>query len=97
MISASSNNPRIYLTKNSKKNPQSPPMFCMLLRKHLSGGIILNIEQYSMDRIIFIDISSLDELGQPSETRLVVEIMGKYSNIILVDKESQKYWILLPE
>ncbi len=98
LISASSNNPRIYLTKNSKKNPQSPPMFCMLLRKHLSGGIILNIEQYSMDRIIFIDISSLDELGQPSETRLVVEIMGKYSNIILVDKESQKkYWILLPE
>ncbi len=90
LISASSNNPRIYLTKNSKKNPQSPPMFCMLLRKHLSGGIILNIEQYSMDRIIFIDISSLDELGQPSETRLVVEIMGKYSNIILVDKESQK-------
>lgn len=88
LISASSNNPRIYLTDYTKPNPPSPPMFCMLLRKHLSGGIILNIEQLYLDRVIFIDISSLDELGQPSVKRLIVEIMGKYSNIILIDKES---------
>lgn len=88
VLSASSNNPRIYLTNASKKNPASPPMFCMLLRKHLTGGIILNIEQYEMDRVIFIDISSLDELGQPTEKRLIIEIMGKHSNIILIDKAS---------
>ncbi|CCQ96047.1 Fibronectin-binding protein A [[Clostridium] ultunense Esp] len=88
LISASSNNPRIHLTNCGKSNPSSPPMFCMLLRKHLTGGIILNIEQFHMDRIIFIDISSLDELGQPIEKRLIVEIMGKYSNIILIDKIS---------
>ncbi|MGN9164007.1 Rqc2 family fibronectin-binding protein [Tissierellaceae bacterium HCP3S3_D8] len=90
LISASSNNPRIYLTKYSKKNPTTPPMFCMLLRKYLSGGIILNIEQYDMDRIVLIDISSLDELGQSSEIRLIVEVMGKHSNIILVDKKTHK-------
>ena len=90
LISASSNNPRIHLTKYGKSNPSSPPMFCMLLRKHLTGGIILNIEQFQMDRIIFIDISSLDELGNPTEKRIIVEIMGKYSNIILIDKTSQK-------
>lgn len=90
IISASSNNPRLYLTEHSKTNPEAPPMFCMLLRKHLSGGTILNIEQYSMDRIIFIDISSSDELGQSSEKRLIIELMGKHSNIMLVEKSSLK-------
>jgi len=90
LISANSSNPRIHLTNSSKDNPSSPPMFCMLLRKHLTGGTVLNVEQYEMDRIIFIDISSLDELGNMTTKRLVVEIMGKYSNIILVDKDSTK-------
>lgn len=89
VISASSNNPRMHLTEYSKENPKEPPMFCMLLRKHLIGGTILNIEQFSMDRIVFIDISAKDELGHPTENRLIVEIMGKHSNIILVNKESQ--------
>jgi predicted ribosome quality control (RQC) complex YloA/Tae2 family protein len=62
----------------------------MLLRKHLTGGTVLNVEQYQMDRVLFIDISSIDELGQPSERRLVVEIMGKHSNIILINKDSNK-------
>lgn len=88
LISASSHSPRIYLTDYPKKNPASPPVFCMLLRKHLSGGIILNIEQYILDRIIFIDISSTDELGYPMVKRLVIEIMGRHSNIILIDKDS---------
>ncbi len=90
ILSASSNNPRIYLTKYSKKNPSYPPMFCMLLRKHLIGGVILNIEQFSSDRVVFIDISAIDELGQPTEKRLIIEIMGKHSNIILIDKSSFK-------
>ncbi|MBU5426470.1 NFACT family protein [Tissierella pigra] len=90
ILSASSNNPRAYLTNHSKTNPSSPPVFCMLLRKHLIGGIILNVEQFSFDRVIFIDISAIDELGQPTEKRLIVEIMGKHSNIILIDKSSSK-------
>ncbi|HAE92372.1 MAG TPA: fibronectin/fibrinogen-binding protein [Tissierella sp.] len=90
IMSASSNNPRVYLTDYSKKNPPEPPMFCMLLRKHLIGGIILNIEQFNLDRVIFIDISAIDELGQPTEKRIVIEIMGKHSNIILIDKSSFK-------
>jgi predicted ribosome quality control (RQC) complex YloA/Tae2 family protein len=90
IISASSNNPRMHLTKHIKSNPSTPPMFCMLLRKHLMGGIVLNIEQFHIDRVVFIDISSLDELGQASEKRLIVEIMGKHSNIILIDKKSKK-------
>ena len=90
ILSASSNNPRAYLTNYSKTNPSSPPVFCMLLRKHLIGGIILNVEQFSFDRVIFIDISAIDELGQPTEKRMIVEIMGKHSNIILIDKSSSK-------
>lgn len=90
LISASSNNSRVYLTDYSKRNPTTPPVFCMLLRKHLSGGIILNIEQYGMDRLIILDISSIDELGLPSEKRLIVEVMGKHSNIILIEKDNRK-------
>lgn len=90
ILSSSSNNPRLYLTRFSKDNPPEPPMFCMLLRKHLIGGIILNIEQFNLDRIVFIDISSKDELGQATSKRLIVEIMGKHSNIILVDQSTNK-------
>ncbi len=86
LISASSNNPRLYLTESSKQNPSSPPMFCMLMRKHLVGGVITNIKQYELDRIISIDIKSMDEMGELSTKHLIVEIMGKYSNIILVDE-----------
>lgn len=90
LVSANSNNPRIHLSDYSKENPKEAPMFCMLLRKHLLGGRVLNIKQFDIDRIIFIDISSLDELGQASEMRLSIEIMGRHSNIILVDKEEGK-------
>ncbi|MGO1470339.1 MAG: Rqc2 family fibronectin-binding protein [Tissierella sp.] len=90
LISATSNNPRIYTTKNSKQNPATPPMFCMLLRKHLIGGTILNIKQLNLDRVISIDISSLDELGDPTEKTLTIEIMGKHSNIIFVEKSNNK-------
>lgn len=90
IISSSSNNPRIYLTEYSKENPASAPLFCMVLRKHINSGTILNIEQVSLDRVIFIDVSSLDELGQASEKRIVIEIMGRHSNIILIDNNSYK-------
>ncbi|AFS78699.1 fibronectin-binding protein FbpA [Gottschalkia acidurici 9a] len=90
LISASSNNPRIYITDFSKQNPSNPPMFCMLLRKHLQGGKIVDIEQVSLERIIKISIQSLSELGDLTIKELIVEIMGKHSNIILVDRDSGK-------
>jgi len=92
IISASSNNSRFYLTKSSKENPQSPPMFCMLLRKYIQGGVISRIEQFSLDRVVFIDIDSYDEIGQLSTKRLIIEIMGRHSNIILLDKEIDKIY-----
>ena len=90
VISASSNNPRVHFTTQTKSNPNSPPMFCMLLRKHLQGGKILKISQPSLERIIVFHIQSLDELGVLSTKELVVEIMGRHSNIILVEKDSQR-------
>lgn len=86
LISASSSNARVYITETTKNNPKSPPMFCMLLRKHIQGGKIVNIYQYSLDRVICLEIQTLDELGNLSVKTLIVEIMGKHSNIILIDK-----------
>lgn len=90
LISASSNNPRMHLTTQTKSNPMNPPMFCMLLRKHLQGGRITDIRQSAMDRIINIDIQSFDELGVLITRSLVIEIMGRHSNIILIEKETNK-------
>ncbi|MGM0873609.1 MAG: Rqc2 family fibronectin-binding protein [Bacillota bacterium] len=86
-LSAHPSYARIHLTNESYENPSEPPMFCMLLRKHLEGGVIENIEQFDMERIIVIDIKSRNELGDLTEKRLMVEIMGRHSNIILIDKE----------
>jgi len=90
LLSASSNNSRVYLTKSTKVNPAHPPMFCMLLRKHLQGGKITCITQPSLERIMKIEIQSLDELGNIKLKTLVIEIMGKHSNIILIENETNK-------
>ncbi|MBS4536119.1 NFACT family protein [Clostridium sp. D2Q-14] len=90
ILSASSNNPRIHFTNSTKENPQSPPMFCMLLRKHLQNGKILSIKQQYLERIIKITISNYDELGVLSEKELIIEIMGRHSNIILIEKRTKK-------
>ena len=86
VISASPNNPRIHFVKASKENPLSAPMFCMLLRKHLSGGKIIKIHQPEYERIIEIDIETRNELGDLSVKHLIVEITGRNSNIILCDE-----------
>jgi len=83
-ISASAVYPKFFLTVISKPNPETAPMFCMVLRKHLLGSRILNIRQLSTDRVIFIDFQSLDELGYDSIYTLAIEIMGKHSNITLI-------------
>ena len=85
LLAANANSPRIHLTKFSKANPSVAPMFCMLLRKHCAGGRIIKIIQPDFERIVEIFIESPNEMGDMSTKRLVIEIMGKHSNIILVN------------
>ena len=87
LLSASSSNPRAHLTKHSKKNPITAPMFCMLLRKHIGSGKITRVEQIGFERIIRFSIESYDELGDLTTKYLIIEIMGKYSNIILTNHD----------
>ena len=88
VISSANNLSRINLSTKTKKNPLSAYNFCMLLRKHLIGGTIKNITQYKLDRVVLIEIENLNELKELSRKILIVELMGKHSNIILIDKES---------
>jgi len=89
LLSASANHPRIHLVRSTKPNPLTPPMFCMLLRKHLTGGRIVDIIQPQMERIAEILIESTNELGDLAVKRLIIEIMGRHSNIILVDENGK--------
>lgn len=88
-ISASASLPLIYLTGVNKPSPMTAPNFCMLLRKHISNGRITGITQPGLERIIRFEIEHLDELGDLRQKELIVEIMGKHSNIIFCD-ENQK-------
>lgn len=81
-LSASASLPLIYLTDTNKPSPMTAPNFCMLLRKHINNGRITNIYQPKLERIICFDIEHLDELGDLCKKQLIVEIMGKHSNII---------------
>ena len=87
VISASAAHPRLHFTDNVKPNPITAPMFCMLLRKHLSGGRITAVEQPEFERVVRFDIESYNELGDLTTKHLIVEIMGRHSNIILTDSE----------
>ncbi|MCM3610779.1 NFACT family protein [Planococcus sp. MERTA32b] len=78
---------RIHLTKEANTNPSEPPMFCMLLRKHIEGGVITEISQHGMDRLIILKIKAKNEIGDDIERELHVEMMGRHSNVILVDSE----------
>lgn len=90
IISAESANPRIHFTESSVNNPESPLSFCMLLRKHIQNGKILDINQVASERIIEIFIESKSEMGFPASKKLTIEIMGKHSNIILIDPLTNK-------
>lgn len=91
LISASPAFPRIYLVNNYKKeNPLKAPNFLMILRKYIQGGRIISVSQDNFDRVIYIDIDTFDELKEQKTRRLIIEIMGRHSNIILIDKESMK-------
>ena len=85
LLSANPTYPRLHITTEEFSNPLEAPMFCMLLRKHCEGGMIESISQVDMERIIHIDVRTRDELGDTAVRRIIMEIMGKHSNIILID------------
>ena len=87
LLSAHPSYARVQLSEESYENPKEAPMFCMLLRKHLEGHTIEDIYQYGLDRMIIFEIKGRNELGDVSQKQLIVEIMGRHSNIVLVDKE----------
>ena len=89
LLSANPGHPRAHLTTLPRENPAEPPMFCMLLRKHLQGARILKLVQPPMERILDFRLESLDELGDRVERRLVLEAMGRNANLILLDGEGR--------
>ena len=89
LISANVNRPRIHLTRASFENPAQPPMFCMLLRKHLSGGRLTAIEQPPAERVIRLTFDCTDEMGVPCSRHLVLELMGRNSNLVLVGADGR--------
>lgn len=85
LLSANPTYPRVHWTTGTYVNPMEAPMFCMLLRKHCEGGQIESIRQVGQERILHIEIKHRDELGDLSNKTIIVEIMGRHSNIILMD------------
>lgn len=84
LLCVRADSPRVHFTSHNIDNPAVPPMFCMLLRKHLTSAMIKNVRQHENDRILFIDFDGTNEIGDRVELTLCIEIMGKYSNLILI-------------
>ena len=89
LIAANPAAPRLHLTASNPENPDQPPMFCMLLRKHLSGGRLVSVEQPPMERMAIFTFACTDEMGYPAERKLIAELMGRTCNIYLVDEEGR--------
>lgn len=85
LLSASSGSPRFNISEEVKDNPSAPPSFCILLRKHLMGAKILDVYQPEFERMAVIEFESRDEMGFVSKKKLIIEIIGKFSNMILTD------------
>ncbi|MBS6960709.1 MAG: NFACT family protein, partial [Roseburia sp.] len=88
-MSASASLPFLYLTDQNKPSPMTAPNFCMVLRKHIANGRIIKIYQPHMERIIHFDIEHLDEMGDLCQKTLIVELMGKHSNIIFCNSDGK--------
>ena len=89
LLSANPSHPRLHLTALDRENPDKPPMFCMLLRKYLTGARILALEQPYMERVVTFRLEALDELGDRARRSLVLEAMGRHANLILLDGEER--------
>ncbi|MCL2708476.1 MAG: NFACT family protein, partial [Defluviitaleaceae bacterium] len=84
LLTANASSPRLCLTEQAKASPQDAPLFCMVMRKHIGGGRIVGIEQPGFERIVDLHIESPNEMGDRTQKRLIIEIMGKHSNIALL-------------
>ena len=89
LLSAAVSGARVHFTSQSYENPAEPPMFCMLLRKHLSGARIRAIEQPELERLLLIRLAARDEMGDESEKTLAVELIGRSANIVLVGADGR--------
>lgn len=88
LISSRANSPRINFCETTPENPPQPPMFCMLLRKRIGGGKLIAVRQLECDRVIFLDFECINELGDTTIVTIACEIMGMYSNIIIINSDS---------
>jgi predicted ribosome quality control (RQC) complex YloA/Tae2 family protein len=89
LLTAHASAPRVHFTAQAKVSPLQAPLFCMVLRKHLGGGRILAVRQPDFERIVELDVESRNEMGDMAQKTLLIEIMGKHSNVILVDKNGK--------
>ncbi len=89
LLCASPNRARVHFTNQAFENPAAPPMFCMLLRKHLTGARVLSVEQPGLERVLTLRLECTDELGEKAERLLVAELMGRNSNVILVGADGR--------
>lgn len=89
LINTSSSCARIHLTENKIDNPQKPPMFCMLMRKHLIGGKLIGVRQLKNDRVLYLDFECTDELGDICGITLACELVGRHANLILINSENR--------
>ncbi len=89
LLNAGANQPRLHLTAQLRDNPSQPPMFCMLLRKHLSGGIIESVRQEPLERVVTLTVLAADELGERSRFTLIWEGMPRRANLILCDRDGR--------
>lgn len=96
LLNAGSSNPRIGFTTIPMENPQNPPLFCTLLRKHLSSAKLIGVRQLGFERVLVLDFETHDEMGFACERRLVMEVMGKYSNLMFTDGEGKILAVLRP-
>ncbi len=89
LLCSGANSPRIHFTRSSIENPKVPPMLCMLLRKRIGAARLVNIRQLGLDRAVFFDFDATDELGDPSPVTIAVELMGRHSNIIAINRDGE--------
>lgn len=88
-ISANAGSARVHITQNQPDNPQTPPMFCMLLRKRLGSGKLIDIRQDGLERVLFLDFECVNEIGDVVTVTIACEIMGRCSNIIIINDEGK--------
>ncbi|MBD5146681.1 MAG: fibronectin/fibrinogen-binding protein [Ruminococcus sp.] len=89
LFSAAAGSARVHITKKSIENPKVPPMFCMLLRKHLGNGRLLDIRQDGLERILYFDFEAMNELGDMVKITIAAEIMGRCSNVVIINAEGK--------